>query len=78
MRWTGNVARMRAKKNTYMIFMVKPEGRRPVKRPRRWWVDSIKMDLRGNGWIGMDWIDLAQDRIMWTAILNTVMNLQVP
>jgi hypothetical protein len=54
-----------------------PEGKRPLERPRRRWVDNIKMDLRGIRWDGMDWIDLAQDRDRWRALVNTVMNLRV-
>jgi hypothetical protein len=56
----------------------KPGGKRPLGRPRRRCVDSIKMDLREIGWDGMDWIDLAQDRDQWRALVNTVMNLRVP
>jgi hypothetical protein len=56
----------------------KPEGRRPLGRPRRWWVDNIKMDLRETGWDGIDCIDLAQDRDQQRVLVNTVMNLQVP
>jgi hypothetical protein len=56
----------------------KPEGKRPVGRPRRWWVDNIKIDLRDIGWDGRDWIDLAQDRDQWRALVNTVMNLRFP
>jgi hypothetical protein len=56
----------------------KPEGKRPLGRPRRRWVDNIKMDLREIGWNGVDWIDLAQDRDQWRALVNTVMYLQVP
>jgi hypothetical protein len=55
----------------------KPQGKRPLGRPRRRWVDNIKMDLRWDG-DGMDWIDLAQDRDQWSALVNTVMNLRVP
>jgi hypothetical protein len=57
--------------------MGKPEGKRPLERPRRR-VDSIKIVLREIGWDGMDWIDLAQDRDQWRAVVNTVMNLRVP
>ena len=57
--------------------MGKPEGRRPLERPRRRWKDNIKMDLREVGW-GVDWIDLAQDRDRWRALVYTVMNLRVP
>jgi hypothetical protein len=56
----------------------KPEGKRPLGRPRRRWVDNIKMDLREIGWDDMDWIDLAQDRDQWRALVNKVMNLRVP
>jgi hypothetical protein len=56
----------------------KPEGKRPLGRPRRRWVDNIKMDLREIGWDGMYWIDLAQDRDQWRALVKTVMNLRVP
>jgi hypothetical protein len=77
MKWAGHVARMGPKRNTYKILVGKPEGKRPLKRPRRRWVDNIKMDLREIGWDGMDWIDLAQDREQWRALVNTVMNLRV-
>jgi hypothetical protein len=56
----------------------KPEGKRPLRRPRRRWEDIIKMDVREIGWGGMDWIDLAQDRDQWRALVNTVMSLRVP
>jgi hypothetical protein len=56
----------------------KPEGRRPLERPRRRWEDNIKMDLREVGWGGMDWINLAQDLDRWRALVNAVMNLRVP
>jgi hypothetical protein len=62
MRWAGHVARMRETRNVYRILVGKPEGRRPLGRPRRRWVDNIKMDLREIGWDGIDWIDLAQDK----------------
>jgi hypothetical protein len=55
-----------------------PEGKRPLGRPRRRWEDSIKIDFREIVWDGMDWIDLAQDRDQWRAVVNTVMNLRVP
>jgi hypothetical protein len=54
----------------------KPEGKRPLGRPRRRWVENINMDLRNIGWGGMDWIDLAQDRDQWRTVVNTVMNLR--
>jgi hypothetical protein len=56
----------------------KPEGRRPLGKPRRRWDDNIKMDLREVGWGGMDWINLAQDRDRWRALVNAFMNLRVP
>jgi hypothetical protein len=55
----------------------KPGGKRPLERPRRRWVDNIKMYLREIGWDGVDWIDMAQDRDQWRALVNTVLNLQV-
>jgi hypothetical protein len=78
MRWAGHIARMGEKRNAHRILVGKPEGKRPLGRPRRWWVDNIKIDLREIGWDGMDWIDLAQDRDQWRALVNTVMNLRVP
>jgi hypothetical protein len=59
-------------------FSGKPEGRRPLGRPRCRWEDNIKMDLREVGWGGMDWINLAQDKDRWRALVYTVMNLRVP
>jgi hypothetical protein len=58
--------------------MGQPEGQRPLERPRRRWVDNIKIDLREIGWEDMDWIDLAQDRGQWRALVNTVINIRVP
>jgi hypothetical protein len=58
--------------------MGKPEGKRPLGRPRHSWVDGNRMDLREIEWGGMDWIDLAQDRDQWRALVNTVMNSRVP
>jgi hypothetical protein len=74
----GHVARMGARRNAYRILVGKPEGKRPLGRPRRRWVDNIKRDLIEIGWDGMDWIDMAQDRDHWRALVNTVMNLRVP
>jgi hypothetical protein len=78
MKWVGHVAGMGEQRNAYGILVGKPEGKRPLGRPRRRWVDNIKMDLREIGWDGMDWIDLAQERDQWRALVNTVMNLWVP
>jgi hypothetical protein len=66
------------RRNAYRILVGKPEGKRPLRRPRRRWVDNVKMDLREVEWDGRDWIDLAQDRDRWIAHVNAVMNLQVP
>jgi hypothetical protein len=78
MRWAGHVARMGEKRNAYRILVGNPEGKRPLRRPRRRWVDNIKMDLREIGWDGMDWIDLVQDRDQWRVVVNAVMNVRVP
>jgi hypothetical protein len=59
-------------------LLANPEGKRPQGIPRRKWVDNIKMDLREIGCCGMDWIDLAQDRDQWRALVNTIMHLRVP
>jgi hypothetical protein len=69
---------MGKKKNAYRILVGRPEGNRPLGRHRRSWEDNIKMDLREIGWGGVDWIDLAQDRNQWRALVNTAMNLRVP
>jgi hypothetical protein len=63
-------------RNAYRIFVGKPEGKRPMGRPRCRWVDNIKMDLREIEWIGVDWTDLAQNRYQWMALVKTVMNLR--
>jgi endonuclease V-like protein UPF0215 family len=68
---------MGTKRNAYSILVGKPEGKRPLGRRRRRWVDNIKMDLREIGWDGVDWTDRVQDRDQWRALVNTVMNLQV-
>jgi hypothetical protein len=77
MRWAWHVPQMRTKRNAYRIVVLKPEEKRPLGRSRFRWVDNIKMDLREIGWGGMDWIDLAQDRDQWRALVYTVMNLRV-
>jgi hypothetical protein len=68
---------MGEKRNAYRILVGNPEGKRPLGRPRRRWVDNINIDLRQIGWDGMDWIDLAQNRNRWRAHVNTVMNVRV-
>jgi hypothetical protein len=78
MRWAGHVARMGETRNAYRILVGKPEGKRPLGRPRCRWVDNIKMNLREMEWDDMDWIDLAQDKDQWRDLVNTVMNLRVP
>jgi PAS domain-containing protein len=78
MRWVEHVERMREKNNAYGLLAGKPEGKRPLERPRRRWVDNVKMDLREIGLGCMDWIDLAQDRDQWRALVNTVVNLRIP
>jgi hypothetical protein len=77
MRWAGHVTRMGETRNAYRILVGMPEGKRPLGRPRRGWVDNIKMDLREIGWDRMDWIDLAQNRDQWRALVNAEMNFWV-
>jgi hypothetical protein len=78
MIWSGHVARMGEKMTAYRILKGKPEGKRPLGRPRIRWVDNIRMDLLEIEWGGMDRIDLAQDMDRWRALVNTAMNLRVP
>jgi hypothetical protein len=77
MRWAWHVARMGVRRNTYRILVGMPEGKRRLGRPRRRWVDNIKMNLREIGWDGMDSIYLAVDRDQWRAVVNTAVNLRV-
>jgi len=78
MRWAGLVARMGEERAVYRVLVGKPEGRRPLGKPRRRWVDNIRMDLQEVGCVYMDWIGLAQDRERWRTLLSAVMNLRVP
>jgi hypothetical protein len=69
---------MGEKRNAYRLLVGKPEGKRPLGRSRRRWVDNIRMDLAEVGWGDVDWIDLVQDRNRWRAVVNWVLNLGVP
>jgi len=77
MRLAGHVARMGEGRGVYRILVRKPERKRPMGRPRRRWEDNIKMDLQEVGCGGMGWIELAQDRDRWQALVNALMNLPV-
>jgi hypothetical protein len=77
MRWAGLVACMGEGRGIYRVLVGRPEGKRPLGRPRHRWEDNIKMDLGEIGIDGANWIRLAQDRVRWRAFLNTVMNLRV-
>jgi hypothetical protein len=77
MRWAGHVARMGENRNAYRILLGNPEGKRLLGRPGRKWVDNIKIDVREIGWDGVDWIDMAQDREQWRALVNTVLTFRV-
>jgi hypothetical protein len=68
---------MGEERKVYKVLVGKPEGKRPLGRPRRMWEDGIRMDLRETGWRGVDWIRLAQDRNRWRAVVSAVMNLRV-
>ena len=78
MRWAGHVARMGEEKGVYRLLVGKPEGKRPLGRPRRRWVDNIRTDLQEVECGYMDWIGLAQDRDSWRKLVSSVMNLRVP
>ena len=73
-----HVVRMGKWRDVYRVLVGKPEGKRPLGRPRRRWVDNIKMDLQKLGCEDVDWIELAQDRDRWREFVNAVMNLRVP
>ncbi|KAJ4448406.1 hypothetical protein ANN_10422 [Periplaneta americana] len=78
LRWARHVASMGESRNTYRVLVGRPEGKRPLGRPRRRWEDNIKMDLRELGYDDRDWINLAQDRDRWRAYVRAAMNLRVP
>ena len=78
MRWAGHMALMGEGRGMYRVLVEKPEGKRPLWRPRGRWEDNIKMDLQEVGCGSMDWIELAQDRDRWQALVTAVMNLRVP
>jgi len=78
MRWAGHVARMGEERGVYRVLVGKPEGKRPMGRHRRRWVDNIMMGLQEVGCGYMDWIGLAQDRDRWRTLVSAVMNLRVP
>jgi len=78
MRGAGHVTCMGERRGVYWVLVGRPEGKRPLRRPRLRWEDNIKMDLQEVGWGNMDWIELAQDRDRWRAPVNAVMNLWAP
>jgi hypothetical protein len=78
MRWVGHVAQIGQKMNAYRLLVGKPEEKRPLGRPRRRWMDNIRMDLVEVGWGDVDWIGLAQDRDRWRALVNSVLSIWVP
>jgi len=77
-RWAGHVGHMGEGRGVYRVLVRKPEGRRPLGRPRRRWEDNLRMDLREVGYGCVDWMELAQDRDRWRALVSVVMNLRVP
>jgi hypothetical protein len=77
MRWAEHVARMGEDRGVHGVLVGKPEGKRPLRRPRRRWEDNIKMDLQEVGWGRGDWMELAQDRDRWRALVGTVRNFRV-
>jgi hypothetical protein len=78
MRWAGHVAQIGEKKNKYRLLVGKPEGRRPLGKPRPRCLDNIRLDFVEVGWGDVDWIGLVQDRGRWRALVNSVSNLRVP
>jgi len=78
MRWARHVVHMCEERGVYRVFLGKPEGRKPLGRPRRRWVDNIRVDLQEEGCGYMEWIGLSQDRDRWRTLMSAVMNLRVP
>jgi hypothetical protein len=78
MRWAGHVARMGEDRGVHRVLVGKPEGKRPLGRPRRRWEDHIKMDLQEVGGSRRDWMELAQDRDRWRTLVGTVRDFRVP
>jgi hypothetical protein len=78
MRWAGYVARVGEERGVYRVLVGKPEGKRPLGRPRRRWEDNIKMDVQEVGGGHRDWMELAQDRDRWRALVSTLKNLRAP
>jgi len=76
MRWAGHVACVGDSKAVYRVVMGRSEGKRPLGRPRRRWVDNIKMNIQEVGWVGVDWLELTQDRYRWRALVNVVRNIR--
>ena len=77
-RWVGHVARMEESRSAFKILTGKPTGKRPLGRPRRRWEDNIRMDLEEIGFNAGNWVDSAQDRNYWRALVNAALNLWVP
>ena len=77
-RWAGHVARVGEGRGVYRVLVWKPGGKRPLGRPRRRWEDNIKINLQEVGSGGMNWIDLAQERDRWRALVNAVVNFRLP
>jgi hypothetical protein len=78
MRWAGHVARMGEGRGVYRVLIGRPEGMRPLGRPRHMWEDNVEMNLKEIGIDGANWTRLAQDRVQWRTFVSTVMNLRVP
>jgi hypothetical protein len=78
MKWVVHIACMREGRGMYRVLVGKPEGKRPLGRPRHRGEDNIKMDVHDMGCGGMDWIEMTQDRDRWLALVDAVMNLRVP